>query len=77
MALIGEPVRMRMLRPYGRYRVGQVIQLTGGQARTFEIYKYAQRVPAEPQLEFATASEPAELERADAPVAKARRRKRA
>ena len=74
---MGTPVRMRMIRPYGRYRTGQVVELTGGQARTFEIYRYAERVPAEPQLEFATLPDPADIERAEAPVAKARRRKRA
>lgn len=74
---MGTTVRMRMLRPYGRYRTGQVVEFTGGQARTFEIYKYAERLPAEPQLEFATAPEPRGIERAEAPVAKARRRKRA
>ena len=76
MAVI-EPVNVRMLRSYGRYRAGQVVPVTGGLARTLELQRYAVRVTEEPQLEFATAELPDNVERAEPPIAKARRRKRA
>jgi hypothetical protein len=69
---IGQPVMVRMLRSYGRYRPGQVVPVTGGLARTLELQRYAVRVAAEPTLEFSVAPEP-EAERAVAPVAKAKR----
>lgn len=69
-------VNVRMLRSYGRYKPGQVVPVTGGLARTLELQRYAVRVHEEPVLQFATAPEPA-VERAEAPVMKARRRKRA
>lgn len=70
-------VNVRMLRPYGAYKAGQTVPVTGGLARTLELQRYATRVVAEPVLEFATAPEPAGSERTEPPVAKARRRKRA
>lgn len=74
---IGQPVNVRMLRSYGRYRAGQIVPVTGGLARTLELQRYAVRVVPEPVLEFATAPEPEGLERTEPPVVKARRRKRA
>lgn len=74
---IGQPVNVRMLRSYGRYRTGQIVPVTGGLARTLELQRYAVRVVPEPVLEFATAPEPEGLERTEPPVVKARRRKRA
>lgn len=74
---IGQPVNVRMLRSYGRYRAGQIVPVTGGLARTLELQRYAVRVVAEPVLEFATAPEPQGLERTEPPAVKARRRKRA
>lgn len=71
-----QSVNVRMLRSYGRYRPGQVVPVTAGLARTLELQRYAVRVQPEPALEFATAPEVA-AERAEAPVMKARRRKRA
>jgi len=72
-----QPVQMKMLRSYGRYRTGQIVLVTGGLARTLELQRYAVRVASEPMLEFATAAEPDGLERTEPPVVKARRRKRA
>jgi len=74
---IGQPVNVRMLRSYGRYRTGQIVPVTGGLARTLELQRYAVRVVPEPVLEFGTAPEPDGLERTEPPVVKARRRKRA
>jgi hypothetical protein len=74
---LGEPVKVRMLRSYGRYRAGEVVPVTGGLARTLELQRYAVRVADEPRLEFATAPEPANMERTETPIAKARRRKNA
>lgn len=76
MAVI-EPVKVRMLRSYGRYRAGDIVPVTGGLARTLELQRYAVRVVDEPVLEFATAPDPANMERAEPPIAKARRRKHA
>ena len=76
MAVI-EPVNVRMLRSYGRYRAGQIVPVTGGLARTLELQRYAVRVTEEPQLEFATAPAPENVERAEPPIVKARRQKRA
>lgn len=70
-------VTVRMLRSYGAYKAGQIVQVTGGLARTLELQRYAVRVVEEPVLQFATAPEPAGIERTEPPVVKARRRKRA
>jgi hypothetical protein len=48
------------------------VPVTGGLARTLELQRYAVRHVEAPAFEFATAPEPA-LERAVAPVAKAKR----
>lgn len=66
---------VRVLRPFMAYRTGQVIKVTSGLARTLELQRYAVR-HQEPQLLFAEAPQPA-AERAEAPVAKARRRRNA
>lgn len=73
MAVTQHPtVRVRMLRSYLRYRPGQVVEVTGGLARTLELQRYAVRHQDPPAFEFATEPEPA-AERAVAPVAKAKR----
>ena len=74
---IGELVKVRMLRSYGSYRTGQVVDVTGGLARTLEIARYAERVKDGPRFEFATAPEEPATERAEAPITKARRRRHA
>lgn len=76
MAVI-EPVKVKMLRSYGRYRAGDIVPVTGGLARTLELQRYAVRVADEPQIEFATAPEPAGMERTEHPVERARRKRRA
>lgn len=70
-------VKVRMLRPYMTYRTGALVEVTGGLARSLELQRYAVRHAEEPRLEFAAQPEPAAIERAEAPVAKTRRRKRA
>lgn len=70
-------IRVRMLRPYLAYKAGQVVPVTGGLARSLELQRYAVRHVDEPVMQFANQPEPAALERAEAPAAKARRRKRA
>lgn len=77
MAMTMDGVKVQMQRSYMRYRTGQVVTVTAGLARTLELAGYAKRVAAEPQLEFATAPEPAGLERAEDAVSRQRRRKRA
>lgn len=77
MAVTMDGVNIRMLRSWMRYRTGQIVPVTAGLARTLELQGYAQRVKNEPQLEFATAPEPAGAERAESPVAKQRRRRHA
>ena len=71
-----ETVSVRFVRPYQAYRTGQVVDVTAGLARSLELQRYAVR-HTEPQLAFATAPEPASLERAEAPVAKKRRKRNA
>lgn len=71
-----EFVSVRFVRPYQAYRAGQVVQVASGLARSLELQAYAVR-QHEPQLAFATAPEPAAMERAETPVAKKRRRKNA
>jgi len=70
-------VPVRMLRAYMAYKAGQIVPVTGGLARTLELQRYAVRHVEDPAIMFATVPEPAALERAEAPAAKARRRKRA
>lgn len=74
MAVI-DAVRIRMLRSWRGYKAGQVVNVTGGLARTLELDRYAVR-EKQPQFEFGTASEPPTVERAEAPHGKARRRRR-
>ena len=76
MAMTMDGVKVQMQRSYMRYRTGQVVTVTAGLARTLELAGYAKRVTDVPQFEFATAPEPTDLERAEAPMGK-RRRKRA
>lgn len=76
MAVTMDGVKVQMQRSYMRYRTGQVVTVTAGLARTLELAGYAKRVQDEPQFEFATAPEPAGLERAESLMGK-RRRKRA
>ena len=74
MALIDQ-VRVRMLRSWRGYKAGQVVGVTGGLARTLELDRYAVR-ETQPQFEFGTAPQPPAVERAEAPQAKAQRRRR-
>ena len=71
-----ETISVRFVRPYQAYKAGQVVDVTAGLARSLELQRYAVR-HTEPQLAFATAPEPASLERAEAPVAKKRRKRNA
>lgn len=73
MAVI-EPVKVKMLRSYGRYRAGDIVPVTGGLARTLELQRYAVRVTDEPLLEFATAPAPENVERTEHPISKRRKR---
>lgn len=77
MAMTMDGVKIEMLRSYMRYRTGQVVVVTAGLARTLELAGYAKRMADEPQLQFAVAPAPLGAERAEAPVAKQRRRRRA
>ena len=70
-----ETVRVRFLRPFRAYKIGQVVTVTKGVARSLHLSRRAEPV-VEPQLEFAVAPEPV-VERAVQPVAKAQRRRRA
>ncbi len=67
------PVRFR--RPFQGYKGGQVVRVPRGQARSLELFGRADIV-REPQFEFAVAPEPAGVEVAVAPVAKAKRPRR-
>jgi hypothetical protein len=72
----GPAVKMRLLRSYRAYRPGAVIEVTGGLARTLELSGYAVRHEESPRFQFATA--PAgDVERAEPPLAKARRKRHA
>lgn len=73
---VADGVKVRMLRSYQAYRGGQVVLVTGGLARTLELAGYAVRHKESPQFEFATAPEH-EIERAEAPIARAKRRRHA
>jgi hypothetical protein len=77
MEMTLEGVKVQMQRSYMRYRTGQVVTVTAGLARSLELAGYAKRLQDEPQLQFATAPEPAGVERAETPTAKRGRRKRA
>lgn len=71
-----ELVRVRFLRPYTAYRPGQLVPVTRGLARTLELQRIA-TVEEQTPLEFAEAPQPQAVERAEAPVAKRRRKKHA
>lgn len=77
MAVTMDGVTIKMLRSYMRYRTGQEVVVTAGLARTLELAGYAKRVQDVPQFEFATAPEPAGLERAEDAGSRQRRRRRA
>ena len=67
--------RLRFTRAYQGYKMGHVVDLPGGIARSLELYGYAVRVARDPQIEFAVAPEPV-AEQAVTPVAKAARRRK-
>lgn len=69
-------VPVRFLRPYAAYRAGQLVPVTRGLARTLELQRIA-RAEEQTPLEFAEAPQPKAMERAEAPVAKRRRKKNA
>lgn len=69
-----EMVQVRFKRPHQAYRVGQLVSVTRGQARTLELFGKAERVNR-PQLELAIAPD-VDVEQAIAPAAKAPRRRR-
>ena len=68
--------RMRFKRAYGGYKAGTVMAFPKGVARSLEIYGFAVR-EEQTVIETAMAPEPVGLERAVAPVVKARRRRKA
>ncbi len=70
-----QTAKVRFTRPYMAYKAGQIATVTKGVARSLEIFGRAELV-REPQMEFATAPEPAGLEVAIAPAAKAAKRGR-
>jgi aminoglycoside N3'-acetyltransferase len=69
-------VSVRITRPVRTYKTGQVVGVTGGLADMLVRSGYAVR-NEQPQIRFAVADEPQEVERAEAPYAKAGRRRRA
>ncbi len=70
-----ETAKVRFTRPYMAYKAGQVATVTKGVAHSLARFGKAELV-CEPQMEFATAPEPAGLELAIAPAAKAAKRGR-
>jgi len=70
-----DTVQVRFRRPWMAYKMGQIITLPKGQARSLQLFGRVDIVE-QPQLELAVAPEP-EVERAVASVAKAPRRRRA
>ena len=70
-----ETVQVKFVRPFRTYKLGQVVTVTKGVARSLELSRLAQPF-VEPQLELAVAPEPVAMETAVAPVAKAPRRRR-
>lgn len=70
-----ETAKVRFTRPYMAYKAGQVATVTKGVAHSLARFGRAELV-REPQMEFATVPEPAGLELAIAPEAKAVRRGR-
>lgn len=71
-----ETARVRFRRPYQGYKTGQVVTVAKGVARSLVLFGRADHVD-ELLVEAAVAPEPAAIERAVAPVAKAPRRRRA
>jgi hypothetical protein len=68
-------VRLRFTRAYQGYRMGHVVDLPKGIARSLTIAGIAVEVAPEPQIEFAVAPEP-EAKVAITPAAKAARRRK-
>ena len=71
-----ETARVRIRRPFMAYKAGQIITVPKGQARSLVLFGKGDLVEDEPQLRFAVASEPAELEVAVAPPVTPKRRGR-
>lgn len=70
-----ETVQVKFVRPYKSYKVGQIVSVSQGVAKSLESMRLAELI--ELQLELAVSPEPVGLETALAPVAKAPRRRRA
>ena len=71
-----ETAQVRFLRAYQAYKPGQVVTVAKGVARSLVLFGRAEPVK-QLLVETAVAPQPALLETAVAPVAKARRRRRA
>lgn len=71
-----ETVQVKFLRPYKSYKLGQVVSVSQGVAKSLESMRLAESF-IELQLELAVSPKPVGLETALAPVAKAPRRRRA
>lgn len=71
---MSDKVRMRFTRSYQIWRAGQEYEFPAGVARSLELTRLAVRVTT-PDVRTAAAPEPA-AERAEAPVAKAARKRR-
>jgi len=71
-----ETVQVKFMRPFRAYKLGQIVTVTKGVARSLQLSRLAQPF-IQPQLELAVAPEPFAIETALAPVAKAPRRRRA
>ena len=68
-------VRLRFARAYQGYRMGHVVDLPKGIARSLTLAGIAVELKPEPQIEFAVEPEPV-AEQAIAPAAKAARRRK-
>jgi hypothetical protein len=71
---MSDTIRMRFTRSYQIWRVGQEYDFTPGLARSLELTRLAVRVDV-PELRTAVAPQPV-AEQAEAPIAKASRRRR-
>lgn len=71
---MSDKVRMRFVRSYQIYKQGQEYEFNAGVARSLELIRVAVRTDT-PQMNAAVAPPPA-AERAEAPAAKAARKRR-
>jgi hypothetical protein len=72
---MSDKVRMRFTRSYQIWRAGQEYDFPTGVARSLELTRLAVRVVT-PDVRTAAAPEPPAVERPEAPVAKAARKRR-